>query len=443
MSSQPKKATMGYIVTVGFAIFATYFGAGNLIFPPSLGLSAGVLWIAALLGFVLADVGFGVFGIIATVTAGGGVDDMGRPIAKWFSVLIGSLICLFIGPLFAVPRTAATTFEVSILPHTSAIPAWAFSLIFFAVTLALTIKQLKVVDIIGKILTPVLIVMLAIIIVGAIVNPIGTPVDTGATHQFSHGFIEGYQTMDAIGSVVMAGIFVFDVKAKGFTTKKEQLSVIIPAGIVSAICLTLIYGGLTYVGACASDLPEFQGMERVPLLVGTVEALLGRTGILALGVAVAAACLTTSIGLTSMVGNFFARITNDKLPYQINVVVICIVSFAMSILGVEAIVALAVNCLLLIYPVVMVLIVMNIFDKWIPLKWAYRGAILLTFLTSVADVAGNYIPALKSMVLVLPFAEQSFGWLLPCVIGAVAGAIIQKAVGAPNPERPYRPGFDD
>lgn len=442
MSTKPK-ASFGYILTVGFSIFAVYFGAGNLIFPPSLGLNAGILWLAALVGFALADVGFGVFGIIATVTAGGGVDDMGRPIGKWFSIILGSLICLFIGPLFAVPRVAATTYEVSVLPYTDAIPAWAFSLLFFAITFVLTVKQLKVVDIIGKILTPILIIMLAFIIIGAIVNPIGTPVDTGATYQFSHGFLEGYQTMDAIGSLVMAGIFVFDVQAKGFRTKKEQLSVIIPAGIVSAICLTVIYGGLTYVGATASGLPEFQGLDRVPLLVGSVSAILGTPGMTALAIAVAAACLTTSIGLTSMVGNFFDRITNSKLPYKVNVIIICVVSFAMSILGVEAIVALAVNCLLLIYPVVIVLILMNIFDKWIPLKWAYRGAIFMALATSVLDVAGNYMPALKEIVLLLPFAEQSFAWIVPSILGGIVGAIVQKALGAPNPERPVRPGFDD
>lgn len=436
------KPSMKYIITVGFAIFATYFGAGNLIFPPSLGLSSGTLWIAALLGFVLADVGFGVFGIIATVEAGGGVDDMARPIGNWFAVLIGSIICLFIGPLFAVPRVAATTFEVAILPNTTAISPWVFSLIFFAVTFALTVKQLKVVDIIGNILTPVLILMLAIIIIGAIVHPIGTPVDTGAQHQFTTGFKEGYQTMDAIGSVVMAGIFVYDVKARGFITKKQQLSVIIPAGIVSAICLTVIYGGLTYVGASASGVAAFKDLTRVPLLVGTVHAILGSWGTLALGVAVAAACLTTSIGLCSMVANFFTRITHDKLSYKLNISIICVVSFFMSLVGVDGIVNLAVNCLLLIYPVVIVLILMNMFDKFIPHKWAYRGAILMAFLVAAMDVAGAYTHMFDAIRTSMPFANQGFGWIVPSIVGAVVGAIIQMICRIPNPEKPHRPDFE-
>lgn len=440
-STQPK-ATIGYIITVGFAIFATYFGAGNLIFPPTLGLSAGTLWLFALLGFAITDVGLGVLGIVATTNVGGGVDDVARPVAKWFSVVLGSLICLFIGPLFAVPRVAATTYEMSVQPYAEFIPIWALSFVFFAITMALTIKQLAVVDIIGKILTPVLLIMLAVIFIGAIFNPIGTPVVTGAEHQFAKGFLEGYQTMDGIGSLVMAGIFVYDVRARGFKSRKQQLSVILPACIVSGICLTLIYGGLTYIGATASGLPEFQGLDRVPLLIGTVFAILGTPGKVALSIAVAAACLTTSIGLTSMVANFFARITHDKLKYSTNVVIICIVSFLMSLGGVEAIIALAVNCLLLIYPVVMVLIFLAVFDRFVPYKWTYRGAIIGALAVSILDVWGSYSEPVKGLVNMVPLDTIGFGWIIPAIIGGIIGAVVQMALKAPNPEKPYRPEFD-
>ncbi|MDU7505872.1 MAG: branched-chain amino acid transport system II carrier protein, partial [Clostridia bacterium] len=419
-STQPK-ATIGYIITVGFAIFATYFGAGNLIFPPTLGLTAGTLWIFALIGFAITDVGLGVLGIIATTNVGGGVDDVARPVAKWFSIVLGSLICLFIGPLFCVPRVAATTYEMSVQPYAEFIPIWALSFVFFAITLALTIKQLAVVDIIGKILTPILLIMLAIIFIGAIVHPIGAPVVTGAEHQFSRGFMEGYQTMDGIGSLVMAGIFVFDVRARGFKSRKQQLSVIVPACIVSGICLTLIYGGLTYIGATASGLSEFQGLDRVPLLIGTVFAILGTPGKVALSVAVAAACLTTSIGLTSMVANFFARVTNDKLKYSTNVIIICLVSFFMSLGGVEHIIMLAVNCLLLIYPVVMVLIFMAVFDRLIPYKWAYRGAIIGALAVSILDVWGSYNEGVKGLVNTVPLDTIGFGWIVPAIIGGIIG----------------------
>lgn len=440
-STQPK-ATIGYIITVGFAIFATYFGAGNLIFPPTLGLSAGTLWIFALIGFAVTDVGLGVLGIIATTNVGGGVDDVARPVAKWFSVVLGSLICLFIGPLFCVPRVAATTYEMGVQPYAEFIPIWALSFVFFAVTLALTIKQLAVVDIIGKILTPILLIMLAIIFIGAIVHPIGAPVVTGAEHQFSRGFMEGYQTMDGIGSLVMAGIFVFDVRARGFKSRKQQLSVIVPACLVSGVCLTLIYGGLTYIGATASGLSEFQGLDRVPLLIGTVFAILGTPGKIALSVAVAAACLTTSIGLTSMVANFFARVTNDKLKYSTNVIIICLVSFFMSLGGVEHIIMLAVNCLLLIYPVVMVLIFMAVFDRFIPYKWAYRGAIVGALAVSILDVWGSYNEGVKGLVNTVPLDTIGFGWIVPAIIGGIIGTVVQMALKAPNPEKPVRPEFD-
>lgn len=442
MSSQPKKATMGYILTIGFAIFATYFGAGNLIFPPTLGIAAGAKWLAVLLGFVVADAGLAILGIVATTTAGGGVEDMAHPIAKWFAVVLGSLICLFIGPLFAVPRVSATTYEIAIQPNMPSIPMWAFSLLFFAITLALTVKQLKVVDIIGKVLTPVLIIMLAVIIIGAVAHPLGAPVDTNATGQFGHGFLEGYQTMDAIGSLVMAGIFVFDIRERGFRSKKEQLSVILPAGVVAFICMAVVYGGLTYVGATASGLKDYQGLERTALLVKSVHAVLGSTGTVALGIAVAAACLTTSIGLTSMVANFFARVTADRMNYKTNVIIICVVSWLMSLNGVEKIIMLAVNCLILIYPVVIVLIVMNIFDRYIPYKWAYRGAVLGAFLWSIIDVLKGYVPSVEPIALMMPLDADGFGWIIPAVVLAVVAVLIQIGTHTPNPQRPVRPDFD-
>lgn len=143
-----------------------------------------------------------------------------------------------------------------------------------------------------------------------------------------------------------------------------------------------------------------------------------------------------------MVANFFARVTNDKLKYSTNVIIICLVSFFMSLGGVEHIIMLAVNCLLLIYPVVMVLIFMAVFDRFIPYKWAYRGAIIGALAVSILDVWGSYNEGVKGLVNTVPLDTIGFGWIIPAIIGGIIGTVVQMALKAPNPEKPVRPEFD-
>ena len=302
------------IVVIGFALFAMFFGAGNLIFPPFLGVISGTKWFVSFMAFLFADGGLALLGVIAaTGTQGDMMAFFGRA-GKKLGIVIASLTILCIGPFVAIPRTAATTYEIGIVPNFGhSLSPIVFAIIFFVIVLVLTIKPSKVVDIIGAFLTPVLLICLAVLIIKGIVSPLGAPLDrTLVDNVFISGINDGYQTLDGMAGAVFAGIVIASVKQKGYTEKKVLVKATILAGIVAVVGLALVYGGLTYLGATVS--PQYDNtVERTTLVISITQAILGGPGKVILGLVVGLACLTTAIGLTSACGNYFSDLTEGKL----------------------------------------------------------------------------------------------------------------------------------
>ena len=422
------------IITCGFALFAIFFGAGNLIFPPYLGVLSGDRWYESMIGFLLTDPALPVIGVLVTMKLGGRADDLGKRVSPKFAKLIGMVAILLIGPLFAVPRTGATTHEIFTQPlFGSNIPIIVTALVFFALTWWIAINPNKVIDYVGNILTPVLLVILAVIVVKSIATPPGQTITTDASGLFSLGFKEGYQTMDALGAALMAGIVSTDLIRRGYTDEKTKLKAGIGVGLVALVLLAFVYGGLTYAGATVGDFYN-AATPRTDLLIGMTTLLMGDIGKLALGVAVALACLTTSSGLISTCGNYFSTISDGKLEYKKVVTVATIVSLVISLLGVESIIAIAVPVLTIIYPVVIVLIFLSIFDKKIKYNWTYTGAVVGAFAVSLLEGLGlfgqmtgsNGLVGLGNVINVLPLAKDGFGWIIPAILGSILFTLISK-----------------
>lgn len=444
------------MLVVGFALFAIFFGAGNLIFPSYLGAMSGNGWGISALGFLITDPVFPIIGVVATAMVGGMADDLGKRISRKFSVLIGTVSILTIGPFFAVPRTASTTHEIFTVQvfgngDKDSISPWITSVVFFAVTLILVINPSKFIDIIGKFLTPVLILIIVVAIVMAIFKPAGNVVDTtsllsklNVDNLFKKGFSDGYQTMDALGSALMSGIVVTDLINKGYKEEKERFKMTCGVGIVAAILLAIVYGGLTYVGATVSDQFSSQVIadNKVAILVGIFGKMFGSVGKYAIGLAVTLACLTTSIGLVGTAGNFFTRVfhkEDDKNFYRIIVCICTGIAFFLSLFGVQKLILFAAPILLAIYPIYMVLFIITLFDKWVKYNWAYGGAVIVVALISIPsgitaafglqkmpspEFLGNYMGFLSK----LPLNDYGFNWLLPAICGFVIATIIS-AVG--------------
>lgn len=420
-------------ILIGAALFAMFFGAGNLIFPPAIGMMAGDKWMLSLFGFVLTGIGLPVLGVVAVSRAGGTINDLCGRVGQKFSVIMGSIVILAIGPLLAIPRTGATVYEIGIQPLMGSVSPLVVSVIYFSITLFFVIKPSGIIDKIGKILTPILLLVTMAIIIKGVISPIGTPIGTSVSLPFSKGFTDGYQTMDALASIVMAGMVLLSLIEKGYTNKKEQISMTMKAGFIAGMGLLVIYGGLLYLGATASNVFPAD-IPKAELIVSITNSILGSLGQIGMCIVVSAACLTTSIGLTAIVGNYFTELTNGRLSYKAIVIATVAFSAVMAVVGVEQIVKLAVPLLVLVYPVAIVLILLGLGDPFISNKNVYKGAVAGALCVSAFDALGAMnvqIDFVQSFLAKLPFASAGFAWVLPAVVFAVIANFIpeKKAQG--------------
>jgi len=418
----------GDIIWVGLALFAMFFGAGNLIFPPFMGFLAGPSWPIALAGFLITGIGMPLLGIMASSRSGGTVEHLAGKVNPVFGRILSIIIILAIGPLLAIPRTAATTFEMGVRPNIPGATAVVSSIIYFAITLFFAYNQKKVVDDIGKILTPFLVLTLALIILKGIFSPLGEVVGSGLPNAFGRGFREGYQTMDAMASVVFAEIIIAAMVFKGYSRTSDQVKMASFSGLVAATGLGLVYGGLMYLGAGSVRLfPADIG--RTDLLIRITQGLLGSAGKIALGVAVALACLTTSIGLTATVGDYFSHLSKGKVGYKLICLVTCLFSAVFATVGVTTIIKVAVPLLVMVYPIVIVLVILTMAGRLVRCRAIYIGAIAGAAATSLFDAltaAGVPIEGINRLIQGIPLAKSGFPWILPALAGGVIGAIVAK-----------------
>ena len=305
-----------------------------------------------------------------------------------------------------------------------------FSIIFFSITLLLTIKPSKVVDIIGSYLTPALLVCLLLIIAVGIINPIGNIDKAAIQNVFSEGILQGYQTLDALGAICLSAVLIKSLAQKGYKEEKDRIDILLKAGVVAAIGLTVVYGGLTYLGATVSSVYDVN-VSQSSLIVAITSALLKTPGKIILSLIVSLACLTTAIGLTSATAEYFSKVTNGRLKYEQLVVAVCIFSLVISNLGVESIIKISAPILSLIYPATIVLIVMTIFKKFVEndniVKFSTYTALFMGVLMAGNDLGIN-VPFLE----MLPLANLGFCWVFPTFIAGIVGYFIK-----PNRNKEY------
>lgn len=418
------------VFVVGFALFAMFFGAGNLIFPPYLGVVSGNKWWISFLGFLFADAGLSLLVIISLTKFNGEMDALFNRVGKRFAAIMGSVIVICIGPLIAVPRTAATTYEVGILPTIG--PGFnriIFSIIFFAIVLALTIKPSKVVDIVGQFLTPVLLISLAILIIKGVVSPLGQMSDKVLIEGglFSRGIKEGYQTLDSLGAFVFASIIIASLVDRGYKEEKIKIKATIMAGVITAVGMLLVYGGLAYLGATVSS-NYGADIDSTALLVAITYRLMGNAGKILLAIMIALACLTTAIGVTSSCGLFFSRLSKNKFSYEKVVLTVCILSAIVSNFGVTQILKFALPILLVVYPGALTLVVLGLFNEKIKDDIVFRIAaatsLIFSFIVVVSGLLGN--ETIPNLVAKLPLANLGFEWVVPVAISIVIGLMLSK-----------------
>lgn len=425
-----KKTSLKDIAVIGLALFAMFFGAGNLIFPPYLGTNAGSEWFTGFLCFFVADVGLALVAILSMIKSGDvSIQGVTKKLGPVPSAIINTLIVLCIGPFLAIPRTAATTFEMGVMPLFPSISSWVFGAIFFGLVLLFTVRPSGVVDVIGKYLTPILVACLLAMIVLGIIHPIGEISDVAKFETIKEGVLAGYQTMDVLAAIVFVIIIISAAKDKGYTETKDTMSVVIKSSVFAAVALLVIYGGLAFLGATTSA-GGFENYNQTGLVVAITQSLIGNYGVLVLAIIVFFACLTTAIGLVSSCASYFEGLTKGKVSYTKVVILTVAFSYIVSNFGISTIISIASPVLSLLYPVVLVMIVLNFFGDRIKNNNIYVFAAAFALAVSAAEVLCGFGLPLE-FIHKLPLGSFQCGWIVPAIIGGIIGKFI------PSSERSY------
>lgn len=422
------KRKRGSILVLGLALFAMFFGAGNLIFPPYLGFKAGEVWEVGFLAFVIVDVGMACVAVFAMSRGDGTIFSVTGLIGHKMGSLINTVIVVCIGPFLAIPRTAATTYEMAVNPLLPELSGgeFVFYLLFFLVVFLLTVRKSAVVDIVGKILTPLMVVVLAYLIIRGILSPLGEIQEKMNLAQAAQeGIVAGYQTMDTLAALVFAIIIISSAAQKGYTGKKEKNRAMIASCAVAGVLLALVYGGLSYLGATVCDLYG-EDITQAQLLIQIIRAILGDGGMILLGIVVGLACLTTAIGLVSSSSAYFEDLLGGRVPYKVIVTVITVGSFAIANFGLSTIISIASPVLSLLYPVVVTLIVCALFGEKMRKTYIPQGASCAALLISFCMVLESFGISFEILHF-LPLYEMGLAWILPAVLGGFVGFCIPKA----------------
>lgn len=411
------------ILFIGLAFFATYFGAGNLIFPPMLGLQSGSSWGAGMIGMLISGVALPILAILIIGRLGSVQKVTDHVHKKFYTVFIGMIMLLCC--CVSIPRTAAVGIEMGLQGIWGGAPYLVTVVIYFVIAYFFAKDRGSALDKVGKILTPIMTIILFILVIKGAVSPIGTPAEPAVDNAFLNSFLGGYSTGDVLVSFLMATVFFSTITNKGYEggqMKKVNLG----AGLVAAACLAVIYGGLLYMGACVSgEYPADIG--NADLLLAVIRTSGGQIAIYGLCLSVILACLTTAIGQITAVADFFETETGGKLSYKVLVIIVPVITTLVASLGLDTIVSLTSPWFSFTYPIALVLMILGIFEKVIPNDGCYKGAVYLTVVYAFLDLPAEYgvhIGFLDKILNVIPLYGYGFGWIAPAAIGFIIGLVL-------------------
>lgn len=430
-----QKINLSLILPIGLMLFSFFFGAGNFIFPPVLGQLAGDNLTPAIIGFCISGVGLPLMGIVAmAINRSDNPDNLASPVHPNFARALVVICALTIGPFFAIPRTAAVSFETGILAF---VPAGyhdfgmiAYSLFFFLLTYHLSVNPSKIIDNIGKIMTPMLLICLAILIAFVLIDPLG-PAQAAqgdyAEVPFFKGFQEGYNTMDLLAAMLFGAATVNAIESKGILDHKLLTKLCIYAGLIAASFLAVIYSSLAYTGA--TSVQAFGIITNGGQLLNNISVhYMGNFGKVILALIIFFACITTSIGLTTSISGYFNALLKERIQYQRYVLAISLFSFAVSNVGLNNIIKLSIPILCMLYPIVITLVLLNVCSGLFKRDARiFRPCLFFTTIFAIFDglkaagISTGFIHA--ALENYMPLYNIGFGWIIPCLFGIIIGFI--------------------
>jgi len=433
-------------ILVAGTLFGMFFGAGNLIFPVHLGQLAGYNVVPAMIGFIITAVGIPILGVAAIGnTHSDGLQSLANKVGTGYSYFLTCLLYLTIGPFFAIPRCATTSFTTGIAPMlgteiSASLVLLIFSFVFFALVLFFSLRPAKITVWIGKIINPLFLIFLAVLVITAMLRPsiAISAVQPAATYEsgvlFS-GFIEGYGTMDAIAGLAF-GIVVIDIiRGMGVEEDSAIAKDVLRSGILTGILMAVIYIATILMGAQSRGL--FETSENGGIALAQIAGhYLGTAGSLILALTITFACLKTSIGLVTSCADAFVRMFPQALSYKAWACIFTVFSFVISNFGLSAIISYSLPVLMFLYPLAITLILLALCGKWFDHdRSVYVSVTAFTLAAALFDFAKTLPEGLQNglhldtiIVLaqkILPWFDLNLGWVVPALVGLIVGLVLR------------------
>jgi LIVCS family branched-chain amino acid:cation transporter len=404
------------IFIIGFALFASFFGAGNLILPPQLGFNSGPDWWLVALGFITSATIIPLMALFGHAKLQGTMLDFGNKVSPLFSLVF--CLCVYsIAITLPIPRTAAVTHEMAIQPFFST-PSLLTSSLYFGLAFIFVMKRDSILSILGKFLTPLIVlILLAIIVIGLFTAPETMNASVLKSPPLVAGLLEGYQTYDALGGILIGGVVIISLNLEGGVSFEDKKAIIAKSGLIAASGLFIIYAGMIAVGALHNT--EFEAsISRPELLSGLSLKTLGNIGNLFLSVLISLACFTTAVSVIVGTADFFKGLFKEsQTAYTVTTIISCLIGILIGQMDVKYIIDVALPVLMFIYPLTVVLIFLNVVPEKYASKLVFKAVVLTTFVFSIPDFLGFLIEAdwLTRIKELIPLANQNLGWVLPAV----------------------------
>ncbi|WP_017893901.1 branched-chain amino acid transport system II carrier protein [Serratia sp. S4] len=419
------------IIALGFMTFALFVGAGNIIFPPMVGLQSGEhLWLAAA-GFIVTAVVLPVIAVIALARVGGSISLLTAPIGRRAGLLLATLCYLALGPLFATPRTANVSFALGIAPFTGdgALQQFIYSLLFFTLAMIISLYPGRLLDNVGHILAPLKILALAALGVAALIWPAGAPILASGSYQdaaFSTGFVQGYLTMDTLSALMFGSIIVTAARSRGVNDRGLLMRYTLWASLIAGIGLTLVYICMFKLGAGSGGLVA-DGQDGAAILHAYVQHTFGDLGSVFMAILMLIACLVTAVGMTCACADFFSR----YLPLSYRSLVVLLAAFAMLVsnLGLANLIRVSIPVLTAIYPPCIALVLLSFSQsRWRSANRVFAPVIATSLLLGLADgiKASSFSGLLPDWFDQLPLADQGLVWLQPTLLVLSLAAVYDR-----------------
>lgn len=439
-----KKLNFNQTLLVGSLLFGLYFGAGNLIFPIELGQNSGYNLYKVVLGFIISGVGLPLLGVVASaISKNDSLFEMGKTVGNKFAYFFTTALYLTIGPFFAIPRTSTVAFEVGIASNISEektrLFLFIFSLIFFFIVLAFALKPGKIMDNIGKILTPTFLVLLSILVLFSIFKPMGAlgqnePIKIYQNNPLFKGILDGYNTMDALASLAFAIIIISSIRNLGVTDSNQVAKETLKSGLICLIAMSTVYVSLAFMSSSSANIMDL-GNNGGRILSHISFYYLGNFGKILLAAIVIIACLKTAIGLIIACSQIFMEMYPNSLSYKTYAIIFTFISFLIANLGLQKIISLSIPVLMYLYPLAIVLIFLSLAY---PIIGKNRRIFTLTILFTGIFSIFDFLKALpknisntNSISKIVGFAKDylpafklGFGWFVPAVVGFILALII-------------------